>query len=393
MSNASDFIIENGKLLRYTGSEECVQIPETVNVIGAEAFHHKHRECFKVPFKGTAEAWNKLTRNQVKRVEIPASVLIIERYAFCKCHNLVSVVFEEGVQRLCYGAFFDCSSLEQICVPDSVNTIEDDVFALCESLKAIEISDVVVNRIGAAQARKTLAVYSVMKAYLCDEFTPSAALEGILISAMNLKKNRDKLLEDLWIEQKTNAIQKLIGTQQKIKLDDIELWITQSEKHSSVSLKTFFLETKARLFDISTIEEQTRDELEKELGLQERTISDWRKIFTVSFVDGLTLLGKYKGAEETMVVPAKVGKHDVYGLDYKAFAKCETIKEVYISNGVKSIGANAFQSCPKLKELHLPGSVEWIGEKAISKRVKILAPAGSYAETYAKENNIPFVAE
>ena len=83
MSNASDFIIENGKLLRYTGSEECVQIPETVNVIGAEAFHHKHRECFKVPFKGTAEAWNKLTRNQVKRVEIPASVLIIERYAFC----------------------------------------------------------------------------------------------------------------------------------------------------------------------------------------------------------------------------------------------------------------------------------------------------------------------
>ena len=94
-----------------------------------------------------------------------------------------------------------------------------------------------------------------------------------------------------------------------------------------------------------------------------------------------------------MVVPAKVGKHDVYGLDYKAFAKCETIKEVYISNGVKSIGANAFQSCPKLKELHLPGSVEWIGEKAISKRVKILAPAGSYAEQYAKENNNPFVAE
>jgi hypothetical protein len=40
-------------------------------------------------------------------------------------------------------------------------------------------------------------------------------------------------------------------------------------------------------------------------------------------------------------------------------------------SGVATIGDYVFEECP----------------------VSIYAPAGSYAETYAKENNIPFVAE
>jgi hypothetical protein len=43
----------------------------------------------------------------------------------------------------------------------------------------------------------------------------------------------------------------------------------------------------------------------------------------------------------------------------------------------------------------IPGSVTYIGALAFNEcpNLTIHAPAGSYAETYAKENNIPFVAE
>ena len=68
-------------------------------------------------------------------------------------------------------------------------------------------------------------------------------------------------------------------------------------------------------------------------------------------------------------------------------------KRVEISEGVKGIGF-AFSGCTALAEIHIPNSVISIDRGAFYRcpNVTIHAPAGSYAETYAKENNIPFVA-
>ncbi|MBQ1984697.1 MAG: leucine-rich repeat protein, partial [Clostridia bacterium] len=55
-----------------------------------------------------------------------------------------------------------------------------------------------------------------------------------------------------------------------------------------------------------------------------------------------------------------------------AFDRCFNLEAVHIGAGVKSIDYEAFDDCPKLT---------------------IYAPAGSYAETWANEHNIPFVAE
>jgi hypothetical protein len=46
-------------------------------------------------------------------------------------------------------------------------------------------------------------------------------------------------------------------------------------------------------------------------------------------------------------------------------------------------------------QVHLPGSVSNIAKDAFEgcTNCTIHAPAGSYSEQYAKENNIPFVAE
>ena len=59
-------------------------------------------------------------------------------------------------------------------------------------------------------------------------------------------------------------------------------------------------------------------------------------------------------------------------LDYRAFGGCTGLRKVILPVSVTEINKWAFEKCPSLT---------------------IHAPAGSYAETYAKENNIPFVAE
>ena len=78
-----------------------------------------------------------------------------------------------------------------------------------------------------------------------------------------------------------------------------------------------------------------------------------------------------------------------------AFSYCRSITEVKIPEGVVSIEGKAFYVCRKLERITIPDSVTNIGEDVFgySPNVTIYAPEGSYAEQYAKENRIPFIAD
>ena len=68
--------------------------------------------------------------------------------------------------------------------------------------------------------------------------------------------------------------------------------------------------------------------------------------------------------------------------------------DVVIPEGVTQIGREAFQFCWGLTGVVFPKTLKVIDPYAFYKcRMTIHASAGSYAETYAKENNIPFVVE
>lgn len=74
MSNASDFVIENGVLTKYLGREKEVTIPEGVTAIGQGAFRRKN----------------------VVRVIMPDSVEEIGWDAFSDCQILEEVVFSKN---------------------------------------------------------------------------------------------------------------------------------------------------------------------------------------------------------------------------------------------------------------------------------------------------------
>ena len=79
--------------------------------------------------------------------------------------------------------------------------------------------------------------------------------------------------------------------------------------------------------------------------------------------------------------------------DY-AFSDCSGLTKITIPNGVTSIGDNAFSDCRGLTEITIPDSVTSIGDYAFydCTNLTIYGYTGSYAETYAKENDIPFVS-
>ena len=84
-------------------------------------------------------------------------------------------------------------------------------------------------------------------------------------------------------------------------------------------------------------------------------------------------------------------------IDIKAYAfyECTNLQNVTIPETVKSIEPCAFAECTNLRSITLPKGLTSIGYWAFHGclNLTIHAPAGSYAEQYAEENSIPFVAE
>ena len=129
MSNASDFIIENGVLTKYVGPGGDVTVPEGVTSIGREAFQRY---------------------GILKSITIPKGVTNIGALAFDGCWQLTSITIPDGVTSIGHSAFYGCRSLTSITIPDGVTSIGHSAFYGCESLKSIMLPDSVTSIGGSA---------------------------------------------------------------------------------------------------------------------------------------------------------------------------------------------------------------------------------------------------
>ena len=77
------------------------------------------------------------------------------------------------------------------------------------------------------------------------------------------------------------------------------------------------------------------------------------------------------------------------------FRECENLETIEIPQGVEKIADQAMQGCPGLEAVHIPPSVTEIGETLFDEgtSVTIYGASGSYAQTYAREHQIPFQTE
>ncbi len=79
-----------------------------------------------------------------------------------------------------------------------------------------------------------------------------------------------------------------------------------------------------------------------------------------------------------------------------AFAGCENLKCATVNEGVVSIGNEAFADNSyyqmNLETIHLPRSLTHIGEDAFTKSAVLFCYRDSYAEDYAKKNNLNYIS-
>ena len=124
------------------------------------------------------------------------------------------------------------------------------------------------------------------------------------------------------------------------------------------------------------------------------------KLKKVTLNEGVKEIGMKCFSQDTALVEVSLPS-TLKTISVCAFIYCTNLERVTIPNGVERIEEAAFSRCEKLKEIHIPSSVTFIQNDSREKssafnydeNVTIYAPKGSYAEKYAKQENIKFVAE
>lgn len=114
----SDFKIEDGVLIEYTGPGGDVVIPSSVTTIDRRAFY---------------------LRGSLTSVTIPDSVTSIGDSAFYGCSGLTSITIPNSVTSIGNDAFLGCDSLTSVTIPSSVTSIGACAFANCEDLTSIAV--------------------------------------------------------------------------------------------------------------------------------------------------------------------------------------------------------------------------------------------------------------
>lgn len=146
------FDAATGCITAYKGSDQTVNIPQTINGvrvtgIGWGAF----RNCTvltKVTFPSTLKTIGSMAFEGctgLTAVEIPSGVTVIAPYTFYGCTKLSSVGLPSNVTSIMLEAFGKCPLLKEVILPDHVTTLEDEAFAGCSSLNKITIPASTVN--------------------------------------------------------------------------------------------------------------------------------------------------------------------------------------------------------------------------------------------------------
>ena len=324
-------------------------------------------------------------------VVLPDTVLFIPFAAFEGCTSLKNVTLSEKTEYIDFSAFENCKQLSSIAIPKDVREIKMDGFLNCSNLKNIKIesSDIDIdsnafdgtayyndssnwdNGVFYVDKHLLLANPDLVKGdYLIKEGTKTmssyAFRECEKLTSITIPKGVKKIAERTFINC-TNL--------KKVSIPEGVISIGFFAFDDCNSLETIIMP--------STIEEIARDAFNNTAYCNDK--NNWE--------NGVLYIGYYLiDVNEDFKTKNYMVKDGTKIVAEWGMAGSTELETLTIPDSVVAINEQAFNQCEKLKTITIPDSVKSIGKDAFifCGDVTIKGYKGSYAEQYAKDNNIKF---
>lgn len=118
LNESGDFIIHDGRLVKYQGEDGVVCIPEEVRIIASHAFSYikklyfaENSKCYLIE----AGAFHGCLG--LREIVLPKSMRIIEGDAFGACPSLKKIIINDEIESIDKNAFFNCKYIKEAVYP------------------------------------------------------------------------------------------------------------------------------------------------------------------------------------------------------------------------------------------------------------------------------------
>ncbi len=223
-------------------------------------------------------------------ISIPEGVTSIGDWAFRYCRNLTNITISEGVTSIGNFAFGSCSILTSITIPEGVTSIGNGAFENCSNLTSINIPAGVTSIAGWAFSN-------------CRNITSISIPAGVTSIAG-------------WAFSNCSSLTSISIPEGVTSIGDYAFYGCSSIKSISIP--------------------------EGVTSIGGWAFSNCRNITSISIPAGVTSIGAW------------------------AFSNCGSLTSISIPKGVTNIGESAFKYCSNLTSISIPSSVTSIGEQALS---------------------------
>lgn len=314
-------------ILGYTGNANDITIPSEI-------------DGRKVTSIADRAFWN---CTSLKSITIPNSVTTIGKRVFGYCYNLTSINADNNLNYSSVdGVLFDKNMKTLICypagktdfyytIPDGVTTVGADAFFVCSKLTAIEIpSSVTKLEDGCLAFLRNLQYLDVEKS--SSSYT---SIDGVLF---------DKSVKTLIRYPSGKA--------------DAEYSIPNNV---TVIGKEAFYDC-VKLSSVNIPNGVT--------NIQDEAFNDCDSLASITIPDSVTSIGGGAFRDCNSLETATLGK-GLKSIGGNAFSSCEKLASIKIPDSVTSIGSSAFSFCESLESVNIPNGVTNIGQMTFMRCVSL----------------------
>jgi len=293
-------------------------------------------------------------------ITIPNSVTFIGYSAFRGCSGLTSITIPNSITSIKSGAFSSCSSLTSVTIPNSVTSIEYGAFSGCSSLTSITIPNS-VTFIGylafwGCSSLTSITIPNSVTSIGGSAFLGCRGLTSIAIpnSVTSIGSSAFSDCSSLTSITIPNSVT-YIG----VGAFDGTVWY-DNQPDGLVYAGLLAYEYKGKMPDNTTISIN-----EGTIGISDHAFLGCRGLTSITIPNSVISIGEqafnYCSSLTSINIP-----NSVTFIGYSAFSNCSSLTSVTIPNSVTTLGSYAFYGCSSLTSVTIPNSVTSIGSSAFS---------------------------